>query len=675
MPSFVIDHDFTCTPQKKIDDDEARSGGDAAIVADDHERRDRPINGANLAGLFRGPASDYHGNAGAGGAVVTAYSGSQTNCAQQSIEIHSWGVPSCFDSVQLPWLLLALAVLVATSRGDDRPAPSSPVPAGDATRVYGEWRIRVKPDKGPDYNRLIEQSGLPLFREAGGRMVGWWNTLIGDLYEHVTIWEYDDMAAFERAIGFLSKNPAFARFVAARDPLLAGEESRFLRLAAGATRPSLARAGPVCRSRDPPCPACAQGSLSGVYDQAWPRRPQGQRLPPGRPLGCRRGPMVRDHLSLPVRQPGRARAAHGQVLADRGGPDIRHQGRRVRRGDHDSPADPGAVLAQATRPTRPRQSRRRRLPCLIGSRSRPGFMRPALPTAIGPPTVAGSRWRRETLLIDLPRGMPVPDFLALVAATTGKPARTLVLTNIQDGDITIIQSLIEKGVTRVLTSPAMRTRLLAAPRAVDPSNLHALADRTPIGDAAVSVDFLPFDQIAASAGAAVWVAGPGGALCRSVGRAWPACRAGRQRHGGVGRDLAPAGGLAPARVVPGFGSWGGPELLTRQRRFLTELRRQVGYHICQGRPHAGLRDQVRLPADCFAWTPYGDPTRRRYRARLPGADRPDRPVPRPHAGRVGFTAACARLDRRPAPRARPSSRRACDRSSRPPASSPTSRWT
>ena len=51
-------------------------------------------------------------------------------------------------------------------------------------------------------------------------MVGWWNTLIGDLYEHVTIWEYDDMAAFERAIGFLSKNPAFARFVAARDPLL-----------------------------------------------------------------------------------------------------------------------------------------------------------------------------------------------------------------------------------------------------------------------------------------------------------------------------------------------------------------------------------------------------------------------------------------------------------------------
>ena len=144
------------------------------------------------------------------------------------------------------WIVFAIAALVATStsRGDDRSSPSKPKAGGDASRVYGEWRIRVRPDQGPAYNRLIEQSGLPLFRAAGGRMVGWWNTLIGDLYEHVTIWEYDDMAAFERAIEILSKDPAFARFVAARDPLLAGEESRFLRLVPGAARPSLPEPAP-----------------------------------------------------------------------------------------------------------------------------------------------------------------------------------------------------------------------------------------------------------------------------------------------------------------------------------------------------------------------------------------------------------------------------------------------
>ena len=138
----------------------------------------------------------------------------------------------------LPFLL-ALAILVPRRAATIARTRRTRSRAAIASRVYGEWRIQVRPDQGPAYNRLIEQSGLPLFRGAGGRMVGWWNTLVGDLYEHVTIWEYDDMAAFERAIGILSKDPAFARFVAARDPLLAGEESRFLRLAPGALPPAL----------------------------------------------------------------------------------------------------------------------------------------------------------------------------------------------------------------------------------------------------------------------------------------------------------------------------------------------------------------------------------------------------------------------------------------------------
>src|SRR5262245_8729296 len=94
-------------------------------------------------------------------------------------------------------LLTAILILAqATSRAADPPADS-------LGKVYGEWRIGVKPDKGAEYDKLIETEGLTLFREAGGRMVGWWKTLVGNLYEHVTIWEFDDMAAFEKAIGFL----------------------------------------------------------------------------------------------------------------------------------------------------------------------------------------------------------------------------------------------------------------------------------------------------------------------------------------------------------------------------------------------------------------------------------------------------------------------------------------
>ncbi len=70
-------------------------------------------------------------------------------------------------------------------------------------------------------------------------MVGWWTTAVGDLYEQVTIWEYDNMAAFEVAGQKLGSDKNFAEFVAERDPLLAGEENRFLQLADFSRQPRL----------------------------------------------------------------------------------------------------------------------------------------------------------------------------------------------------------------------------------------------------------------------------------------------------------------------------------------------------------------------------------------------------------------------------------------------------
>ena len=139
---------------------------------------------------------------------------------------------------------VVLAGLTATLWGIamgrvDAAEPTAKADQKAAARAYGEWRIRVRPDKGREYAQLIETKGLPLFREAGGRMVGWWTTLVGDLYEHFTIWEYDDMTDFERAGAFLGKDKRFAEFVALRDPLLTGEESRFVALTDFAIAPAL----------------------------------------------------------------------------------------------------------------------------------------------------------------------------------------------------------------------------------------------------------------------------------------------------------------------------------------------------------------------------------------------------------------------------------------------------
>ena len=113
----------------------------------------------------------------------------------------------------------------------------------------------------------------------------------------------------------------------------------------------------------------------------------------------------------------------------------------------------------------------------------------------------------ETVLIDLPQGIAVPDFLKLVAATTGKPARTLVLTRSDDAFWPILAALRERGIGRVLTSPAVRIKLLAAPDAGDPEALVPLGDRTAIGDGSTAVEFLPADDAGAQAGGAVYLSG------------------------------------------------------------------------------------------------------------------------------------------------------------------------
>jgi hypothetical protein len=202
----------------------------------------------------------------------------------------------------------------------------------------------------------------------------------------------------------------------------------------------------------------------------------------------------------------------------------------------------------------------------------------------------------------------VTEFLALIAATAGKPARTLVLTSVEKADLPIVRSLLEHGITRVLASPATRATLFDSPGAADPSAIRALAGLTPIGDGAVPVDFLPLDQVRGTGSAAVHLPGPSvlfaGPLVVNGPRAsltdfdtalWVAA-------------LRRLQSLRPAQVVPAFGSWGGPELLTRQHRFLSELRRQVGYHVAQGRPRVDLGASVQLPADDLVRMPYDEPS-------------------------------------------------------------------
>lgn len=493
----------------------------------------------------------------------------------------------------LGWVgsLAVVAACAGTVLADDRPV------AGRT--FYGEWRIRVKPDQGDAYGRLIGASGLPLFKGAGGRMVGWWKTLVGDLYEHVTIWEYDDMAAYDRAVSQLSRSEPFAKFVLARDPLLAGEESRFLRLGAGGKAPALPINAPLVvhethrvnlerldayltymRTHGVPLLEKSGFHPSGPFLADVGRRSEVTYLHQFESLAARDQSVAalaasadgKDYLANLARS---AEDVTSRILLPA----------PFAHGQHDKAADTGPALPHR-------------------EEIAPGVFVAGYAYRHGSTNCGWVAVGEETLLIDLPRGTPVAECLDLVSRTTGKPLKTLALTGVRGGDGPILQALLSAGVKRVFASPATRAALLAASKGIDPTKIVACTERSRIAEGQQGVEFIPLDGIAAPACAAVHLPG------RSVLFAGPMVTHG-PRTILPGSDsarwvegLRTLASLEAVKVVPDSGSWGGPERIDRQLRFLKELRRQVGYVIAQGRPASRLREQVKIGTDYFNWMPY-----------------------------------------------------------------------
>jgi hypothetical protein len=113
----------------------------------------------------------------------------------------------------------------------------------------------------------------------------------------------------------------------------------------------------------------------------------------------------------------------------------------------------------------------------------------------------------HTLLVDLPRGVDLLPFLTEVARTTGRPARVLALTRLEEGDERIVQSLLDRGIRQILTSPAVRQRLLAGAVRVSPAVVRALAGKAAVGTAAVPADYIPLDGVTPEGGGAVHLPG------------------------------------------------------------------------------------------------------------------------------------------------------------------------
>ncbi len=174
------------------------------------------------------------------------------------------------------------------------------------------------------------------------------------------------------------------------------------------------------------------------------------------------------------------------------------------------------------------------------------------------------------LLIDLPRGIPVPEYLALVEKSTGKPARKLILTQPESADQAMLAELKTRGVERTTTAGGVQYLPFPGGAAVFHSRSKTLF------------------------GGPFVVHGPRKGLAKAD-------------TASLAATLRKLEELAPAHVVPGFGTWGGLPVLTRHRKFVEELRRQVSYFVCQDKPHANLQKEIAMPAEYQAWMPYDNP--------------------------------------------------------------------
>ncbi len=214
-------------------------------------------------------------------------------------------------------------------------------------------------------------------------------------------------------------------------------------------------------------------------------------------------------------------------------------------------------------------------------------------------------------------GAPHPELVARcldeVEAREKKPVRGAVLTHLRAGEREAAVFLAEKGISILAPGDTARDLRQAFPRifaGVDGPGgprLREFRDRLELRDATQHLVVLDLGHAAGPGNAAAVVPGAGvlfaGELCANGPRAaLPGSRTEHWVH-----RLAELEKLASRTVVPGFGSFGGPEILARQRRYLLELRRQVAYLVAQGRPLADILYEVRIEPEWLVWMPYDQP--------------------------------------------------------------------
>ncbi len=221
----------------------------------------------------------------------------------------------------------------------------------------------------------------------------------------------------------------------------------------------------------------------------------------------------------------------------------------------------------------------------------------------------------RAVLIGVPHPKQIPRVLEQVARTSPRPIAAAIVTQLRRDDVESALALARAGIDIVVQKDG--AELLRAafdrPPAKDDAaarvHIREFADRLELGDARLKIEILSQKHVSGPAVATAYLPQSqllfAGTLCVHGPRAeLPGTDTLRWLFA-----LDTLQALHCRTVVPGRGSVGDASLLERQRRFLRELRRQVGHQIAQARPLEEIVKQVNITPGYLVWMPYDQPTR------------------------------------------------------------------
>ncbi len=94
--------------------------------------------------------------------------------------------------------------------------------------VYLHATLQLTPFKSAQFSKLMTTSVVPLFEKHGAKLIGSWETIVGNQNEVTDLWSFDSVAHFEASLQSLVRDPEWSSVKEAMTPLILKERTKLL---------------------------------------------------------------------------------------------------------------------------------------------------------------------------------------------------------------------------------------------------------------------------------------------------------------------------------------------------------------------------------------------------------------------------------------------------------------